>query len=163
MPHTSAERSTTVPGELLSVTTVRDLRPGRVVVEVVGEVDTCTAPLLAACLDAPADRAGVRELVVRLERVTFLGVAGLGVLARAHRRCRSRGARLVVRTGGRRCVLRPLHLVGLAGPVAVDPARADGLPTGPRTRGRPRAAPRRSPERRARGEPVGGGGAAAHR
>jgi anti-anti-sigma factor len=101
----SADVATVVngsPGPLLSVTTVPDPRPGRVVVEVVGEVDAYTAPLLDACLQSHASRPGVRELVVHLVHGTFLGGAGAEVLAQADRRCRMRGARLVIRTGGRR-------------------------------------------------------------
>ncbi|WP_157937115.1 STAS domain-containing protein [Geodermatophilus chilensis] len=132
-----------------------DPRPGRVVVEVVGEVvgevDTSTAPALEVCLTSQARQPGVRELVVYLGQVTFLGAAGVTVLAQAHRRCRMRGARLVIRTGGRRCVLRPLQLVGLADLVAVDPADAERpQPRGPRTPRRPRTTPRRPSARRPR-------------
>jgi anti-anti-sigma factor len=79
------------------------------VVQVTGEVDAYTAPLLQLCLDSQATQRGLRELVVDLEQVTFLGAAGNTVLAQAHRRCRMRGARLVIRTGGRRNILRPLQ------------------------------------------------------
>jgi len=119
---------------------------GRVVVEVVGELDTFTSPLLELCLHSQARRPGVRRLVVDLERVTFLGVAGVSVLARADRRCRRHGARLVVRTGGRSSVLRPLQLAGLAEVVALDPTKP--RTGGPRTPARPRPCPRRSPTRR---------------
>ncbi|MGY1602471.1 STAS domain-containing protein [Geodermatophilus sp. SYSU D00815] len=148
---TPAPRSTLEPGDLLSVTTVPGPHPGRAVVEVVGEVDACTAPVLEACLRTHATRPGVRELVVHLQRVGFLGAAGVGVLARTDRRCRARGARLVVRTGGRRAVLRPLELTGLTGTVAVDPADGErSRPCGPRPGRRPRTAPHRPPARRAR-------------
>ncbi|MGY1805782.1 anti-sigma factor antagonist [Blastococcus sp. SYSU D00669] len=127
-------------------------RPGRAAVEVVGEVDAYTAPLLEACLRSRAGAPGLRELVVHLDRVTFLGAAGVHVLARADRRCRVRGARLVLRTGGRRAVVRPLRLTGLADLVPVDPADA-----GPATRGRRRARPLGPPR------PGGGARAAARR
>ena len=144
MLHIPAHRSASDTGQLLSVSTVPDPRPGRVVVEVVGEVDSYTAPALDLCLTSQARQPGVRELVVHLGQVTFLGPAGVEVLAQAHRRCRMRGARLVVRTGGRPCVLRPLQLTGLADLVAVDPTDVEGpQPRGPRTRGRPRTTPRR--------------------
>ncbi|MGY1840917.1 MULTISPECIES: STAS domain-containing protein [unclassified Modestobacter] len=116
------------PDQLLSVTAVPDARPGRVVVEVVGEVDASTAPVLDACLASQAGRPGVAELVVDLGQVTFLGAAGVAALARAHRGCRARGARMVIRTGGRRCVLRLLELTGLAARVDVAPARV-GAPS----------------------------------
>jgi len=38
------------PGQLLSVTALPAGRPGRVVVEVTGEVDAYTAPVLDLCL-----------------------------------------------------------------------------------------------------------------
>jgi anti-sigma B factor antagonist len=83
--------------------------------------------------------------------VTFLGAAGVTVLAQAHRCCRMRGARLVIRTGGRGGVLRPLELSGLTDLVAVDPADAGRpQPRGPRTPGRLRTTPRRPSARRPR-------------
>jgi anti-sigma B factor antagonist len=144
-----ALRSAPDPDPLLSVTTVRDPRPGRVVVEVVGDVDGYTAPALDACLRSQATQPGVRELVVHLGQVTFLDAAGVGVLARADRRCRMRGARLVIRTGGRSAVLRPLRLTRLTDLVAVDPAPAgSGLPRSPRTGAQPRRTARRPSTRR---------------
>ncbi|MCV2489800.1 STAS domain-containing protein [Geodermatophilus sp. YIM 151500] len=151
MLHTPNHRSVPAPGQLLSVTTLPDPRPGRVVVEVVGEVDSYTAPVLEICLQSQATRAGLHELVVFLGQVRFLGAAGVEVLARADERCRMRGARLVIRTGGRRCVLRPLELTGLTAVVAVDPA--DGERTQlrrSRAGGPPRTSPRRPPARRPR-------------
>jgi anti-anti-sigma factor len=108
---------------LLSVTARPD-DDARVVVHVVGELDAYTAPLLDLLLQSQATQPGLRELVVDLEAVSFLGGAGLSVLAQANHRCRLAGARLVVRTGGRPAVLRPLQLAGLAELLAVDPAGA---------------------------------------
>jgi anti-anti-sigma factor len=135
-------------GRLLSVTTLPGPRPGRVVVEVVGEVDAYTVPLLEACLRSHTAQGGIRELVVDLRQVTFVGAAGVGVLARAQERCRSLGARLEIRTGGRRRVLRPLALAGLVDRVAVDPAGAEQSRPGPRTPERPCTSPRRLSARR---------------
>jgi anti-anti-sigma factor len=147
--HSPARRTALDPDPLLSVTTVPDPRPGRVVVEVVGEVDSYTAPALDACLRSQASQPGVRELVVYLGQVTFLDAAGVTVLAQADRRCRMRGARLVIRTGGRRAVLRPLRLTGLTDQVAVDPAGAEReLPRSPRTGRRARRTARRPSARR---------------
>ncbi|WP_158579998.1 STAS domain-containing protein [Geodermatophilus marinus] len=143
MLHSPVHRSAPDTDQLLSVTTVPDPRPGRVVVEVAGEVDTCTAPALDLCLHSQATQPGLRELVVFLGQVTFLGAAGVTALARTDRRCRMRGARLVIRTGGRPAVLRCLHLTSLADLVAVDPADADPQPRRPRTGARPRTTPRR--------------------
>jgi anti-anti-sigma factor len=99
-----AHRSAPDPEQLLAVTTLPGTRPGRVVIEVTGEVDTYTAPLLGACLHSQSGRRGLRELIVDLEQVTLVGTAGIDALTQARRRCRMRGARLVVRCGGRRRV-----------------------------------------------------------
>jgi anti-anti-sigma factor len=93
-------RSAIHPGTnptLLSVAAIPGLAPAQVVVEVAGEVTTATAPLLQLCLDGQADQDVVRELVVDLRRVAFLGAAGVRVLQRARERCEARGARFVVR------------------------------------------------------------------
>lgn len=136
-------------GQLLSVTAHPGRRRGRVVVEVVGEVDTYTVPLLDACLQSQVSRPDVRELVVDLTAVTLLGAAGVAVLAQVDHRCRQRGARLVIRAGGRRGVLRPLQLTGLADRVAVDPAGGGQMPPRDgRTGRRPRTSPRRPSVRR---------------
>lgn len=52
------------------------------VVTVTGEVDSLTAPELAACLTAQL--AGARRVVVDLDGVQFLGSAGLSVLFEAN-------------------------------------------------------------------------------
>ena len=151
MLHTPARRAACDPGRLLSVTAVPGERPGQVVVEVTGEVDGYTAPLLEVCLQSQADRRGVGELVADLSRVTFLGAAGVTALAQAHRRCGMRGARLVIRTSGRRKMLRPLQLTGLANVVAGDPVKPEQLQMqGPRTATRPHCRSRRSSTRRPR-------------
>ena len=133
--------------QLLSVT-VRSGGPrGQTVVEVVGEVDAYTAPVLDACLTSQSRRPGLHELAVEMRQVTFLGAAGVTALAQADRRCRMRGARLVIRTGGRRAVLRPLQLTGLGELVALEqrpPGRA------PREATRPRRRLRRGPARHSR-------------
>ncbi len=138
------------PRELLSVATVPGPRPGSVVVEVTGEVDAYTAPALEVCLQSQARQRGLRVLVVDLSAVTFLGPAGVAVLARAHRRCLARGAWLAVRTGRRRHVLRLLQLAGLARLVAVDRSEPEPRGGGPRAAARPRPRPRRTPARRSR-------------
>ncbi len=120
MLHTPVLRPIPDPGQLLSVTTLPGARPDRVVVEVVGEVDSYTVPLLELCLLSQATHRGLRELIVDLGRVTFLGAAAVSVLARAQQLCRMRGARLMVRTAGRRSVLPALQLTGLADLMDVD-------------------------------------------
>ncbi|MCZ2812322.1 MULTISPECIES: STAS domain-containing protein [unclassified Modestobacter] len=107
--------------QLLSVTAVRGDRPGRVLVDVTGEVDSTTAPLLRLCLDSQTAQQELRELVVDLAEVTVLGPAGVTVLTRAHRRCRRRGARLVLRCAGRRTVLDQLQVTRLGSLVGDAP------------------------------------------
>ena len=126
---TPASRAAPGPGQLLSVTAVPAARPGRVVVEVTGEIDAYTAPVLDLCLQSQAARPAVREIVADLRRVTLLDAAGVTALARAQRRCRTRGARLMIVTGGRRDVLRVLRLTGLADVVTVDPVAEEQVQT----------------------------------
>lgn len=131
------------PGQLLSVHAVPGNRPGRVVVEVIGAVDTFTVPLLQLCLDSRTNQRDLRELVVDLERATFLGTAGVAALVRTHRRCRARGIALFLRRAGRRRLLGPLQLAELAHQVGADRVgkrRPQG--EGGRTATRPQPAPR---------------------
>jgi anti-anti-sigma factor len=109
---------------MLSVTAIADSDGGHVVVKVVGDVDTYTAPLLALCLHSQAGQPALRKLVVDLQRVTFFGAAGVSVLAEANERCRRRGARLVVRSGGQSTVLASLRHTGLAETIALDQTEA---------------------------------------
>jgi anti-sigma B factor antagonist len=149
MLHTPAHRAAPSAGPLLSVTTLPATRPGVVVVEVAGEVDTYTAPALDVCLHSQATQRGVRTLVVDLRDVSFLGAAGVAVLARTRRRCRMHGVWMLIRGDGRRTVLRSLQLTGLADVVAVEPAEGEPLGTDSRptaTRGHSRR--RRSATRR---------------
>jgi anti-sigma B factor antagonist len=91
---------------LLSVAAVPVSRRGRSTVEVDGDVDAYTAPLLEACLAAQLARPGLRTLVVDLGRARFLGSAGAAVLSRARARCRAQGARLEIRRPERSMVRR---------------------------------------------------------
>jgi anti-anti-sigma factor len=152
-----SDRAATDAAPLLSVTTLPRIRPGYVVVEVIGRLDDLTAPVVEACLRSQAVQRGVHELVVDLTQVTFLGSAGVTVLAQAHRRCRMRGVRLLLHGGGRRTVLRPLHVAGLTDIVAFDPPGSEQGPAverarmpSPRTTAQPRQPVRWSPARRTR-------------
>ena len=144
-PGTGADR-------LLSVST-RSSRAGRVAVEAVGELDTYTTPLLEICLHGRAAEPGLRELVVDLSRVTFLGASAMAVLAEVSGRCRQRRARLVVLSGGRGAVRRPLELAGLVDVVGLDAdlARSSRRVSPPATpAGRAAPGRRRRPARRPR-------------
>jgi anti-anti-sigma factor len=122
-----------------------DLR-GRVVVDVVGVVDDCTAPLLDSCLRTHAGRRGLRKLVAHVAQVTVLGAAGLAALAEAAELCRARGARLVVLGGGRSAVRRP---------VRTRRQVAAGADRTPEPQASPDPRPSLSPRRPVRGSPSG--------
>ncbi len=107
-------RPTVDRDRLLSVAAVPGCARGRVTVEVDGEVDGYTVPLLEACLDAQTSRPWLRTLVVDLERVRFLGAAGAAALVRAHARCTAQGARLEVRCPEQGIVRRALQVTGVA-------------------------------------------------
>jgi anti-sigma B factor antagonist len=108
------------PVQLLSVRELPAHSPDQATVAVVGEIDAYTAPLLEACLRTQTRRRGLRELAIDLRQVTFLDATGLSVLARALRRCRLRGARLVLRCGRGTTVLRLVQASGLAAVVTID-------------------------------------------
>jgi len=95
--------------ELLTLTVTE--HAASAVVTAAGEVDSCSAPWLAAALeDAFAD--GVLELTVDMTAVSFLDSAGVHTLAAAYRRAATAGIHLRV-LATRRAVLRPLQLTGL--------------------------------------------------
>ncbi|WP_281245442.1 STAS domain-containing protein [Geodermatophilus ruber] len=83
----------------------------RVRLTVVGEVDSSSAPALRAAL-GDVLVAGVTQVIVDLDGVTFLDSAGLCVLAGAHRQATELGLRLRILASGRP-VIRPLQLTGL--------------------------------------------------
>jgi anti-sigma B factor antagonist len=83
-------------------------------VTVSGEVDCLTAPGLQDALEEVLDRPDVpRRVVLDLSRVTFLGAAGLAVLALTHHTAASTGREVSVRCGTARAVIRPLQITGL--------------------------------------------------
>jgi anti-sigma B factor antagonist len=83
-------------------------------VTVSGEIDCLTAPglqeVLLDVLDRPLPSGGI---VVDLRRVTFLGAAGLTVLAVGHHLAENTGGELRIRCGTARAVVRPLQITGL--------------------------------------------------
>ncbi len=66
---------------------------GLPVIEVSGEVDLATAPLLRERLESHLE-AGATSVVVDLRATTFLDSTGLGVLVTALKRCRESGGEL---------------------------------------------------------------------
>jgi anti-sigma B factor antagonist len=94
-------------------TVVSRPRPGTVLLEVDGEVDTLTAPRLEAGLDAAleAGNGGRTAVVVDLSGVTFLASSGLAVLIGGARRAAATGGRLHL-VAASRAVTRPLQVTG---------------------------------------------------
>lgn len=117
------ETTTADPGEVGAVVRF-DVVPhgdGAVVVHVVGEIDTLTAPALRAQLNEHLPVAQL--LVVDFTQVTFLGSAGLAVLVAAKDEADSREHRLRL-VPGSRIVTRALEATGLLTLFDV----ADGVP-----------------------------------
>jgi anti-sigma B factor antagonist len=121
MPSHLARAESPGASDLLWVTARRAGGRRRVIVEVTGEVDHYTAPLLGDCLHRQCGRRGLRELVVDMGGATFLAGAGLTVLAQTRQRCSTCGVRLVV-WGSGRAVLRSLQLAGLSDLLPVEAA-----------------------------------------
>jgi len=88
-------------------------RPGTVLLEVDGEIDTATAPRLQAGLDDAMDAAHAEgsHVVVDLTGVTFLASSGLAVLIGGARRVTALGGRLRL-VAASRSVTRPLQVTG---------------------------------------------------
>jgi len=88
-------------------------RPGTVLLEVDGEIDTATAPRLQAGLDEALDAADDEgsRVVVDLTGVTFLASSGLAVLIGGARRMTALGGRLRL-VAASRSVTRPLQVTG---------------------------------------------------
>lgn len=85
--------------------------PGRVVIEVGGEVDMLTSPQLRrAVLDRLGDRPEL--IVLALDDVSFLGTSGLAVLIEVREAAHVAGVELRLACTQRR-VLRPLAIAGL--------------------------------------------------
>ncbi|WP_162829964.1 STAS domain-containing protein [Amycolatopsis palatopharyngis] len=82
-----------------------------VLIALVGELDLSTLTRVQAILD-PRLRSTVDKVVLDLSQLTFLAVAGLGLLSRARSRAVAAGTdlRVVVAT---REVARPLRMTGL--------------------------------------------------
>jgi anti-anti-sigma factor len=86
-----------------------------VVLRVSGEIDMLTAPVLTEYVQEQFGRAAdsaPRTVVFDLTRVSFLGSAGLAVLAHAQTAAADRGDVVQV-VANARAVLRPLEVTGL--------------------------------------------------
>jgi anti-sigma B factor antagonist len=92
-----------------------------VVLQVAGEVDMETAPILAQHLTAAIKRAAPgNPVVVDLNRVQFFSSNGLSVLLNGHAQCADRSATLLV-VADHRAVLRPIQATGLSDILSIHP------------------------------------------
>ncbi len=98
------------------------------VVQVSGELDTVTGPVLEAQLTAAeADLVAPAPLVLDLSDLSFMSSAGLVLLVTHRERCAELGSRLRVVTGGNRRVLRPVQITGLDADLDLVSTIADAL------------------------------------
>ena len=81
------------------------------IVHVAGEIDVYTAPLLREVLDKQV-AAGRTDLVVDLEKVTFMDSTGLGVLVRRLKLVRGQNGTLRIVSGQER-ILKVFKITGL--------------------------------------------------
>src|SRR5947209_15599167 len=93
-----------------------------VTVSVEGEIDLVVCAELDARLAAAERLAAAGEwFVVDLDRVTFLGAAGLRVLVDSQHRCSAMDIRFRV-VAARPVVTRPIQLTGLASRLHLEPS-----------------------------------------
>lgn len=89
---------------------VAECGPDAIVVTVVGDVDTLTAPDLVTCLNGQV--AAARLVVLDLDGVQFMGSAGLSVLAKANEFALREGCELRLVCNSR-IANRALEITGL--------------------------------------------------
>lgn len=87
-------------------------RDRHVVIEVAGELDLATAPLLHERLADIIDAQGNLAVVLDLAELTFVDSSGLTALVTAHKRLQSHGGRLVLTRPGP-ATRRALEITGL--------------------------------------------------
>jgi anti-sigma B factor antagonist len=101
-------------------------------IQVGGEIDVATSPQLQAVLVDLVDR-GLHQLIIDLERVSFLDCAGIGMLVDARRRVQEHGGSLkLVRP--RPFVRQVLALTGMTTVFPIDSSPGEAPTTEP---GRP--------------------------
>lgn len=88
----------------------RDLQPGCRDIQVEGELDLAVAGQLDEVLTAAVEQC--TQVLVGLERCTFIDSSGIAVILRAHNRMQEEGNRLVVYAPTDQ-VLRVLSMTGL--------------------------------------------------
>jgi anti-sigma B factor antagonist len=101
----------------------------RATIHIRGEIDLATCPLLQAIVVDLVDR-GCHQLIVDLERVSFLDCAGIRVLVDARRRVQEQGGSVrLVRPGPLVC--RVLALTGMTEVFPIDAFLGEALATEP--------------------------------
>jgi anti-sigma B factor antagonist len=83
----------------------------RTVIDVAGEVDMATAPLVAGAID-DAIRSGSAELLIDLTRTSFMDSSGLNLLLQTRARLDALDGRLAI-VCPQGCVRRAFDLAGL--------------------------------------------------
>lgn len=116
--------------EALSVATSRS--GGAVVATAIGEIDQAAADLLRTVMYGLMD-AGEHQVILDLEGVTFLGAAGLGVIADVTRRLGPSDAVLHLRSPSA-IVRRLLTITDLEGVISLDPLELLPVRLGPEHR-----------------------------
>ena len=106
----SVRRGSDVDDQITLATTTPS--PGKVVLEVGGEVDMLTSPQLRGAVLEQFETEGVGTVVLVLDGVTFLGTSGLAVLIEVREAAQTAGVDLRLVCTARR-VLRPLTIAGL--------------------------------------------------
>jgi anti-sigma B factor antagonist len=86
---------------------------GAATIEVTGEIDATSAVQVARAIHELANRAGVSELIVDLEAVSFIDSTGVSVLLGCHDELERDGTRLTISAVSPR-VLKVLDITGLS-------------------------------------------------
>ncbi len=122
----TSRTATAIPGEdAIELQLEKRSEGAWTVLDVGGEVDLSTAPALRQEVDSLIED-GVRDLIVDLERVSFMDSSGLGVLVAGHKRMSEVGGRvaLVSREGP---TMKILTITGLDRVFSIHPSVADAV------------------------------------
>ncbi|MCE6996143.1 STAS domain-containing protein [Saccharothrix sp. S26] len=99
--------------EPAAVTIDRRILDDALIIEVAGEIDLDSAPVLDAALTDALDRGSHRLYVVDLAEVEFIDSIGLSALLTAARHAQDTDGTLRVVVDANRPVIRPLEITGL--------------------------------------------------
>ncbi|HOQ09115.1 MAG TPA: anti-sigma F factor antagonist [Syntrophomonadaceae bacterium] len=82
------------------------------VVRITGELDMLVTDQLRQAIDQRLDTAGIRTLVLNLEKVTFIDSSGLGVIIGRYKKVRAQQGRMYI-VGASPSVEKILHFSGI--------------------------------------------------